>query len=280
MIDGEKWDTTDEFNDFVADYELAQSIESDVKAFEETLQNNELIIDDLLCINYDTLKSQFIPDAEVTEEVHSTEIVDTTNNSTDKKLEENNLEENDSSLTESNSNSWKQAYLDYLNTNGNSEYGYSLDYIDGDDIPELVIDYMMTAEGTHILTYKDGQIIDTPVGESVRYRLKENSICVSGGRMDVYYDIIYEIIDGVPTEKSRGEYGIFDYENMKYDEAGDIIYEYRWNGQSVSEYDYTTNLEIFNMQESENVNSAGNGYLYDIIEVLSHPVDITIINPY
>lgn len=31
-------------------------------------------------------------------------------------------------------------------SSGNTEYGYSLDYIDGDDIPELVIDHMSTAE--------------------------------------------------------------------------------------------------------------------------------------
>ena len=277
MIDGEKWEPTDEFIDFVEGYALSDTIETNVATFVDTLQKNELTIDDLLCVKYDTLKSQFVPEEETNNEVEPTEAEDVSENV--------DVEESDSEVVESNSgntdsNAWKQAYLDYLNANGNADYGYSLDYIDEDDIPELVVDYMITAEGTHILTYKDGQIIDTPVGETVIYRMKENSICVSGGRMDVCYDIIYEIIDGVPTEKARGEYGILDFENIRYDASGNIIDQYTWNGQSVSEYDYTANVEKYNMQVSENVYSAANGYLYDIIEVLSHPMDITIINPY
>lgn len=62
MIDGRKWSPTDEFVDFMEKYELAQSIESDVREFKALLQQHELTIDDLLCIKFDTLKSQFIPD--------------------------------------------------------------------------------------------------------------------------------------------------------------------------------------------------------------------------
>lgn len=62
MIDGDKWSPTDEFVDFVEKYGLAQSIESDVKGFKTLLQQYELTIEDLLCIKFDTLKSQFIPD--------------------------------------------------------------------------------------------------------------------------------------------------------------------------------------------------------------------------
>lgn len=62
MIDGDKRNPTDEFVNFTEEYELAQSIESDIKEFKTSLQQYELTIDDLLCIKFDTLKSQFIPD--------------------------------------------------------------------------------------------------------------------------------------------------------------------------------------------------------------------------
>lgn len=62
MIDGDKWNPTEEFNNFIEEYELAQSIESDIKEFKSLMQQNELTIEDLLCIKFDTLKSQSIPD--------------------------------------------------------------------------------------------------------------------------------------------------------------------------------------------------------------------------
>lgn len=194
--------------------------------------------------------------------------------------EQEEKEKNIESVTDT-SLGWKKAYLDYLNKIGNAEYGYSLDYIDGNDIPELVIDHMNAADGVSLCTYDGTSVVATPVGESLRYRLKENLFCVSGGRMDYYYDIIYEIVDGVPKEVSKGEYGALDYENAKYDESGEMIYQYLWNGESVSEYDYYDLTEKFNFQNNPNsVRVAGNGYFYDIIEVLEHPLDIVTINPY
>lgn len=263
MIDGEKWTTTDAFTDYVKEYGLAESIEQDVNELKDLLQQCELTVNDLLKVKFDTLESQFVPDVE------------------ESKVEEEQEENKENTEAVDSSLDWKKAYLDYLNGIGNTEYGYSLDYIDGDDIPELVIDYMIAAEGVYLCTYDGEKVIANPVGESLKYRLKENLFCVSGGRMDYYYDIVYEIVDGIPVEISRGEYGVLDYENIKYDEAGTMIYQYSWNGEAVSEYDYYTFVEAFNYEVYPNiVCSSGGGYLYDIIEVLSHPLDITIIVPY
>lgn len=179
--------------------------------------------------------------------------------------------------TESNSLAWKAAYVDYINQVGTTDYTYSLDYIDGDDIPELVINYMYSAEGVHICTYDDENVIATSVGDYFYYVPKGNVIYAFGGSMDYYYDIIYEIVDGVPTEVARGEYGVFDYENIKYDEEGYMIYEYSWNGEKISEYDYYTCLENY---ETEDMRGIGSSYMYDILEELSYPLDITLISPY
>lgn len=262
MIDGEKWTTTDTFTDYVKEYGLAESIEQDVNEFKEQLQQYGLTVNDLLNVKFDTLEAQFVPDVEESKVEN----------------EQEEKEENTESVTDT-SLAWKKAYLDYLNEIGNTEYGYSLDYIDGDDIPELVIDYMIAAEGVYLCTYDGTSVIATPVGESLKYRLKENLFCVSGGRMDYYYDIVYEIVDGTPIEVSRGEYGTLDYENIKYDESGSMIYQYSWNGESISEYDYYAFTEAFSFENAD-AWTAGRGYLYDVIEVLSHPLDITMIAPY
>lgn len=262
MIDGEKWTTTDTFTDYVKEYGLAESIEQDVNEFKEQLQQYGLTVNDLLNVKFDTLEAQFVPDVEESKVEN----------------EQEEKEENTESVTDT-SLAWKKAYLDYLNEIGNTEYGYSLDYIDGDDIPELVIDYMIAAEGVYLCTYDGTSVIATPVGESLKYRLKENLFCVSGGRMDYYYDIVYEIVDGTPIEVSRGEYGTLDYENIKYDESGSMIYQYSWNGESISEYDYYAFTEAFSFENAD-AWTAGRGYLYDVIEVLSHPLDITMISPY
>lgn len=176
---------------------------------------------------------------------------------------------------------WKEAYAYYLNEYGNTEYGYSLDYIDQDEIPEMVIDCRNAAEGIQLCTYKDGNILMTFMGESLRYRRQENLICVSGGRMDYYYDTVYEIIDGIPTVVLRGEYGVFDIENTIYDDAGYFIYEYSLNDELVSEYEYYKYFDKFDFEEHKDVIVCPrNGYLYNVLDVLTHPLDITIITPY
>lgn len=282
MLDGEKWSTTDVFMDYVEEYRLAESIEQDVKEFKDLLQQYEITVDDLLKVKYDTLELQFIADMEEQDKDGENKTESEPEIKEESKTGEgqDTKEENTESATDT-LLGWKEAYLDYLNKNANIDYEYSLDYIDDDDIPELIIDHMITAEGVYLCTYDGENVITTPVGEFLRYRLKENLFCVSGGRMDYYYDIVYEIDNGIPKEISRGEYGILDYENIKYDESGYIIYQYLWNGESVSEYDYYALVENFNYEEYPDVvRMTGRGYLYDIIDILEHPLDITIINPY
>jgi hypothetical protein len=191
-------------------------------------------------------------------------------------VSEKEVEDSVESNTTSNSSlEWKGAYLDYLYKNGNAAYGYSLDYIDGDDIPELVINTYIAAYGTYLCTYKDGNIIETPVGEYLTYILQENSFCVSGGRMGCYHDVIYEIVDGIPQEVASGEY--IESEYVEYDEYGDPIFQYTyyWNEELVSQDRYLACIEDY-------VSGwwAGHGDLYEVIDVLEHPLDITIIDSY
>lgn len=259
MVDGEKWSPKKVFVDFVKEYGLVDAIESDVEEFKAILQQHDLTIEDLLGVKYNTLVSQFVPESEAAK---------------------NDVANMDGDM-EATSLGWKEAYVDYLYQIGNTEYEYSLDYIDGDEIPELIINFMNAAEGIYLCTYDGKNVIATPMGETIQYRLQENMICVSGGRMDYYYDVLYEIIDGVPVEIAKGEYGVLDSQNIKYDQEGYMVYEYSWNGERISEYEYYTFLDVFyNGDDSTTICCPSNDYLYDVIEVLSHPLDITIISPY
>lgn len=258
IVDGERYELKKEYAQQFKDNDIASVLKDNIESFEDDLKKIDLTKDDVANLTYKDIKSS----------------VD------DKKLKTAEQEENKESVI-NNSLSWKKVYLDYLNEIGNTEYGYSLDYIDGDDVPELVIDYKNAAQGLSLCTYDGTSVVETPVGESLIYRLKENLFCVSGGRMDQYYNTIYKIVDGVPKEVSKGEFGILDQDNVKHDEAGEIIYQYFWNGESVSEYDYYDLTEKFNFENNPNiVRVAGDGYFYDIIEVLEHPLDIVTIKPY
>lgn len=56
MIDGEWWDVTDEFIDFVKEQNLLSAMEADISKFKSTLKQNGLTISELLKIEYDSLK--------------------------------------------------------------------------------------------------------------------------------------------------------------------------------------------------------------------------------
>ena len=271
IVDGERYELKKGYAKQFKDDDISSVLKDDIKSFEDDLKKMDLTKDDVANLTYKDIKANVddkelkILDQEEPKPQSKNETVqkETTESSTDKSL------------------GWKKAYLDYLNKIENTEYGYSLEYIDGDDVPELVIDYKIAAKGISLCTYDGSKVVETPVGEFLRYKLKENSFCVSGGRMDYYYDIIYKIVDGVPQEVAKGEYGILDPDNKKYDEAGDIIYQYLWNGKSVSEYDYSDFTQPFNFEDNTDVVcSAGSGYFYDIIKVLEHPLDIVTISPY
>lgn len=271
IVDGERYELKKGYAKQFKDDDISSVLKDDIKSFEDDLKKMDLTKDDVANLTYKDIKANVddkelkILDQEEPKPQSKNETVqkENTESSTDKSL------------------SWKKAYLDYLNKIENTEYGYSLEYIDGDDVPELVIDYKIAAKGISLCTYDGSKVVETPVGEFLRYKLKENSFCVSGGRMDYYYDIIYKIVDGVPQEVAKGEYGILDLDNKKYDEAGDIIYQYLWNGKSVSEYDYSDFTQPFNFEDNTDVVcSAGSGYFYDIIKVLEHPLDIVTISPY
>lgn len=61
-IDGNRYETTDDFNAFVQTYNLVESMQADIDAFKEVLNKHGLSLDDLLRVKYKTIDEQFVPD--------------------------------------------------------------------------------------------------------------------------------------------------------------------------------------------------------------------------
>lgn len=156
---------------------------------------------------------------------------------------------------------WKQAYIDYLQYDSESEYmdGYNLIYLDDDDIPELVEVGNCAAAGCRIINYSNGTVHVTWLSRLYfTYIERKNLLCNSEGNMDCYYDVVYSIIDGEMQTIAQGFYGAEDNSNVQYDAAGNPIYYYEWNGVRMTEKEYERELS-----KVYDVNKSVSGYQYD-----------------
>lgn len=137
-------------------------------------------------------------------------------------------------------NAWKQAYIDYINSNQyqyNCEYYYKLVDINGDDIPELYTSSSVAAYGGSICTYIDGKVVEQWLTVmSLSYIEGQNLLLNSGGKMDYYYDYIYRI-NGSRFEKIHSGEFQRDFSNT---ESYTLIYN--WDGRQVSETEYNAQL--------------------------------------
>ncbi|MDO5292026.1 MAG: hypothetical protein Q4F05_04670 [bacterium] len=148
---------------------------------------------------------------------------------------------------------WKQAYLNYLKSETTEVYeGYNLIYVNNDDIPELVEVGESEAIGCKVLTYYNGQVNATQLSRLYfSYIPKQNLLCNSDGNMGVYYDVVYSIKNGKLTQIAEGIYGDEDNAKPQFDENGNEIFVYKWNGNSVTKEDYEQSLNaIYNTKKA------------------------------
>lgn len=133
---------------------------------------------------------------------------------------------------------WVQAYISYLKSSGYSEEA-ALIYVDNDDIPELVLSDGVEAGGCRILTYHAGNIDILQTNRlNFVYVPYSGILDNSDGHMDYYYDYIYEIRNGKWESIAVGEY-------EGYIDGDEYILTYFWNGDEVSEDEYTDNVNNF-----------------------------------
>ena len=137
--------------------------------------------------------------------------------------------------------------------------GYALIYLDADDIPELVQIGDYEAAGCRIVGWYDGKTYDNQLNRLYfSYIEKENLLCNSEGNMDYYYDLVYRMEKGQLVSVASGYYGAEDNSNVKFDENGERIYHYEWEGTEMSKEEYQDELnKVYDMAK------ARDGYEWD-----------------
>ena len=136
--------------------------------------------------------------------------------------------------------SWQQAYIDYINeADQEGVRTYVLIYLDDDDIPELVDIGTCEAEGCRIVNYSDGKAWETQLRRLYfNYLERENLLCNSEGNMDSYTDLVFRIQNGRMELVASGAYGAEDNSDVQFDAEGNPIYQYEWNGVSMTKEEY------------------------------------------
>ena len=133
---------------------------------------------------------------------------------------------------------WQKAYAAAIRGEKDAGCTYCLIDVDGNDIPELVVNTGFEAGGCRIYTYSDGQANELLTNRlHFTYLPGQNLLCNSEGSMGYYYDIISRIQDGKWVTVARGEYdtttGACDEARGRY-----ICQNYTWNHKPVTREAY------------------------------------------
>ena len=139
---------------------------------------------------------------------------------------------------------WKDAYIEILkNVDPYQWSGFTLIYLDDDDMPELVMAGSDEATGNVLVAYtKDGVKYNQLNRLYFSYIERGNQLCNSEGLMDYYYDLVFRLQDGQLVLTDAGYYGMADNSVRQFDENGEPIYQYQWNGEQVTKEEYTKAL--------------------------------------
>ena len=127
---------------------------------------------------------------------------------------------------------WKEAFIDYLSEN-TSAFGYGLEDIDANGIPELFIDYSNFAEGTKVCLYTSFGVRELTVAyEGSTYIPGGNRIHDMGGHMDYYPDRIYQISGDSFELLGEG------YLEVTWSDTESPTEHWVWEGEELSDEEY------------------------------------------
>ena len=76
--------------------------------------------------------------------------------------------------------------------------------------------------------------------------------------MDSYYDLVYTMADGQLSLVASGYYGAKDNSKLEFDENGDVVYQYEWNGTLMSREEYSQALNAV-----YDTSKARDGYVWE-----------------
>ena len=139
---------------------------------------------------------------------------------------------------------WKDAYIDVVkNADPNEWEGFTLIYLDDDDVPELIMAGAYAARGNVLVAYTETGVKENQLNRLYfSYIERGNQLCNSEGLMDYYYDLVLTLQDGQLVLTDQGYYGAEDNSNVQFDENGEPIYQYEWNGKQVTKEEYAEEL--------------------------------------
>lgn len=140
---------------------------------------------------------------------------------------------------------WQQAYLKYLSEESvpDAQSGYTLIRISDDGIPQIAEIGADMATGARIVHYAGGRVHVTQLNRlNFTYIPGGNMLCNSEGNMDYYYDLVFCLEEGEFNLIASGYYGAEDNSNIQFDDQGNPIYIYEWEGTPVSEQEYQKEL--------------------------------------
>ena len=143
-----------------------------------------------------------------------------------------------------NGTAWNDAYIEILkNANPYQWSGFTLIYLDDDDVPELIMAGIDEATGNVLVAYTEDGVKENQLNRLYfSYIERGNQLCNSEGLMDYYYDLVFRLQDGQLVLTDAGYYGAEDNTNRQFDENGEPIYQYQWNGEQVTKDEYAKEL--------------------------------------
>lgn len=199
-LNGEKYETTDVFDDFVEEYELASTMQKDITLFKETLAKHDISLEDLLDIQYKTIDEQFVPEEQSTkdENVSSDTGTEVQNSDANTETPKDNVEtKNPATSFNGAIGTYEVKYIDD-EANGRIEFGNIVDGQMSFNLYVFELDYDVMTGNAKVIDantaqYSDGNLTITFTWTS------SNEICVtnSGEYMGMDAYIIDRITDNV-----------------------------------------------------------------------------------
>lgn len=140
---------------------------------------------------------------------------------------------------------WKDAYIEILrNADPYQWSGFTLIYLDDDDVPELIMAGIDEATGNVLMAYTEDGVKENQLRRLYfSYIERGSQLCNSEGLMDYYYDLVFRFQDGQLILTDEGYFGAEDNSNVQFDENGERIYQYEWNGKRVTKEEYAKELQ-------------------------------------
>ena len=165
---------------------------------------------------------------------------------------------------------WQAAYKDWVGK-WSDDTRFELFDMNGDDVPEIVRVGSCMADGATVATCTPDGIREEEIYRiGMWYIPGSNVLDNNDGNMGVFYDRVFEIKDGKWVQIGDGEYGMEDNTNPEYDENGDYVFRYKWDGKEVTKKKYEKKLKkLFGNRKPEALGNEAVSY-HEIINQISH----------